>query len=755
MTVDVNNLPPIEVSTKIRSAVQLARRMLLLRWSRGPYLSAIGGNNGIARPPLGFGDDDFYRAVIQLVAADYKSIGNAFWQLIEIVLGPYQTLQAQTTKAAKAGQEYVEVREQDADRLPLYGPIVIDPLGSLEQETKVSTVDRFRLRIRFRDPLENDLPEGTVLEMKGGCWEFIETKARRVVVKILCEQAELSSLRGKSYIHHTPFATSLLRSQAQEGDVLLKLDDSVLDGVSVLPYPRTIYLNREQEGDRNFLAVEATSFNSLTREFSLSSGLPVGTRHSRNTKISWYQALSGQILEPASVLDTQVIARLRVEHPVGLYYVGGTFILIKSSTYQKRKLFSQVSPLTEQIILDRTLETPLVSGYTTLVFSDTTGILGSANVQSVQGQVVTLSSPAGFSTDILNKDVTVELVRGLDFGVSLEVHPLTSAYAGGESFQEWWGKSTQPDSSDFLSPAGWPPSVTPSGNWPGCYLFDVFHRILSNNRGEGLAMMEVDRSEPNDQRIYLARTKITSRFDPSTASLSPLGTQVVGGETFTPRVLKVADTSLFPSTAVVTAWRASLQNPRIGFPEQVVIASEGGFGRDEVYLWGKNDDKRELYISGLQRIHLEGVEVCTLNYELPVSSVVGTLGGSPSFDLQNGEIILDAFTQREEEIDYETLQIRTPTQALLTFERGFQPQYSHDAFKASDLDASVIGVSIVKADRYGATRQDGYSFPLTLGGGAFLQRLLFLLNLVRAAGVQVSFVDAQDAEINVGAFLPF
>src|SRR5690606_5854016 len=131
---------------------------------------------------------------------------------------------------------------------------------------------------------------------------------------------------------------------------------------------------------------------------------------------------------------------------------------------------------------------------------------------------------------------------------------------------------------------------------------DQTKRLPTNNQRTGLVFAQVDQTDTADARIYLGKSVLSRRYDPATAPLGPMGVQVVGGVSYTPKTVRVVDASSFATIASVNTWLTSPSNPRFGFPERVVVSGEGGFGRDPVYLWGADHDKQELYLSGLERV---------------------------------------------------------------------------------------------------------------------------------------------------------
>ena len=107
MALDLENITSPLTGEPLRGAVELARRMMLIRWSVGEYLTAVAGNFGVNRPSLGFSDDEFFRACATCLMADHKTIGKSFWQLLEIALGPHTNLVFETELIARVNDPYI------------------------------------------------------------------------------------------------------------------------------------------------------------------------------------------------------------------------------------------------------------------------------------------------------------------------------------------------------------------------------------------------------------------------------------------------------------------------------------------------------------------------------------------------------------------------------------------------------------------------------------------------------------------------
>ncbi len=78
-------IPPI-IDTPVYSAVQQARRQMLVAHAEGVFLSALGQNYGVIRPEI-LTDDEMYRNLVKRLAWLPKTILGAVYGVLEVVLG--------------------------------------------------------------------------------------------------------------------------------------------------------------------------------------------------------------------------------------------------------------------------------------------------------------------------------------------------------------------------------------------------------------------------------------------------------------------------------------------------------------------------------------------------------------------------------------------------------------------------------------------------------------------------------------------
>lgn len=152
MALDLDEVTYPVTQNPVRSAIDLTRRMMLLRWSRGRYLDTVTGNYGLRRPPIGFSDDDLYRAAAQVIMVDQKNIRFAFWQVLEILLGPYENLVFNLDTVTDEGDGYFTLaRDINYVKYSAWNSTDFIP-----GETLTNAVGQ-RARFRYHDKDENKI----------------------------------------------------------------------------------------------------------------------------------------------------------------------------------------------------------------------------------------------------------------------------------------------------------------------------------------------------------------------------------------------------------------------------------------------------------------------------------------------------------------------------------------------------------------------------------------------------------------------
>lgn len=118
---------------RIQSEIKEVRDQLSLDFADSEYLNVISRNLGMDRPILGFTDDS-WRAVVKLLALEYKQISNKFRDVLEVIFGPRVTEVATLAEDVVLGD--AECVLNDTSNLPQLGTLVFDE-GSASEETLV------------------------------------------------------------------------------------------------------------------------------------------------------------------------------------------------------------------------------------------------------------------------------------------------------------------------------------------------------------------------------------------------------------------------------------------------------------------------------------------------------------------------------------------------------------------------------------------------------------------------------------------
>ena len=117
---------------RIQSDIKEVRDQLSLDFADGEYLNVISQNLGMDRPILGFTDDS-WRAVVKILALEYKQISNKFRDVLRVVFGPRVTEVGTLAVAAVAGD--AEFVLNDTSNLPQLGTLIFDE-GLITEETR-------------------------------------------------------------------------------------------------------------------------------------------------------------------------------------------------------------------------------------------------------------------------------------------------------------------------------------------------------------------------------------------------------------------------------------------------------------------------------------------------------------------------------------------------------------------------------------------------------------------------------------------
>ena len=605
-------------------------------------------------------------------------------------------------------------------------------------------------------------------------WTIFETDNYKVFIKLDCPDIRKSPFPGTSYLHPDGLKLMGLRERATAGDTELYVDNYETEVLGSLVYPRKLLIDPDGEQGVPFM-VEALNFNAPTRSFTLSSPLPsnAGVSHvatwRKGTGIGIWLAEEGILTGGSIIGDLEIEARLREERPHGIWIIdpGGVNeerVLVIGTSYRRRGLSFEIDPLATRIRVDLPLGRSEATGYVSVV--DETGTLGTvvlSGISLTDGRDLNLGGVAGFSSALGLREAHVELVEGMTLGSKLKIgNPLKKVHLAGEVIRRDIGSGVvQPEYGD-IGLAGWP-NYPADGRFPGGYLHTVDERCISNEQGTGLVLMTLDRTDVNDMRSYLCGSRLTKRFDSSFATLY----KTVGSDRVVE--MEVESSNGWPTEVQVDAWRFDVVKNPGGKPPRIALANEGRFGREPFYYWGYKNE-RVIYVSGVQRVHQAGVGIGMYQDEIAIKMEVGTLGGSPGIEDEEGSVLVDFGTDLVGVIFYDGITVLGVDRGLLKVERGYVVEYEgglgvvepiglgyenkgeigHNRDRRSHLERTTeVGVKLVRSEGVVETDKAGYSFPFYLGGNILLMRIKYLLGLVRSAGVEVILVDEKDQEIDV------
>jgi len=135
---------------KKQSAIAEVRDQLSLDFADGKYLNRIGYNLGMRRPVYGFTNDQ-WRALIKVLALQYKQIVTKFQDALEIVLGPRIT--KVFTLSDRAYPDDTVLRVNSTVGLPQTGTLVLDVGLVTEEEVPYCYIDRESDTIYLNDIL--------------------------------------------------------------------------------------------------------------------------------------------------------------------------------------------------------------------------------------------------------------------------------------------------------------------------------------------------------------------------------------------------------------------------------------------------------------------------------------------------------------------------------------------------------------------------------------------------------------------------
>lgn len=136
-----------------QSAIGEVRDQLSLDYAESKYLSRIGANLGLNRPPFGF-SDAVWRALVKAIALQPKQIKTKFEEILTIVLGPKVTQCSAFAEDTAIGDRSAVL--VDSSNLPQVGTMVIDEGLPTEETVRYVYIDRYTNRVYFEQPLAHN-----------------------------------------------------------------------------------------------------------------------------------------------------------------------------------------------------------------------------------------------------------------------------------------------------------------------------------------------------------------------------------------------------------------------------------------------------------------------------------------------------------------------------------------------------------------------------------------------------------------------
>ncbi len=136
-----------------QSDIAEVRDQLTVDYADGKYLNVVSSNLGIQRPPFGFSDAT-WRALVRVIALQYKQITTKFEAILSIILGPKVTQCGAFAEDVLAGAMHAVL--VDTDQFPQVGTMVIDEGLVSEETVDYIFIDRYSNTVFFDTPLVNN-----------------------------------------------------------------------------------------------------------------------------------------------------------------------------------------------------------------------------------------------------------------------------------------------------------------------------------------------------------------------------------------------------------------------------------------------------------------------------------------------------------------------------------------------------------------------------------------------------------------------
>jgi hypothetical protein len=136
-----------------QSDIAEVRDQLTVDYADGKYLNVVSSNLGMQRPPFGFSDAT-WRALVRVLALQYKQITTKFEAVLSIILGPKITQCGAFAEDVLAGAKHAVL--VDTEQFPQVGTMVIDEGLASEETVDYIFIDRYSNTVFFETPLVNN-----------------------------------------------------------------------------------------------------------------------------------------------------------------------------------------------------------------------------------------------------------------------------------------------------------------------------------------------------------------------------------------------------------------------------------------------------------------------------------------------------------------------------------------------------------------------------------------------------------------------
>jgi len=162
---------------KVQSDLAEVKDQLSLDYADGKYLNVVGNNYGLRRSDVDVSslnfNDNTWRALVKVIALQYKQVLTKFEQVLDIILGPKITQVGTFTASIAAGVQSFQVNTDL--QFPQVGTLILDEGLATEETVEVCFIDRYNNIVyltavtQFAHQLEEADAEGPlVLDMLAG-----------------------------------------------------------------------------------------------------------------------------------------------------------------------------------------------------------------------------------------------------------------------------------------------------------------------------------------------------------------------------------------------------------------------------------------------------------------------------------------------------------------------------------------------------------------------------------------------------------